>query len=118
MSSYILINTNLNILFMLTVHKQCLYSNCKKIIFLSAKANSSTKFSMFKETHWVLNVNLPYGPQLFSSPARENAMSGRHLEFKEGKIDRACHGSIMDAVIRQVGHKHSLEDIKLILDEK
>lgn len=66
----------------------------------------------------MLNVNLPHGPQVFSSPARENEMSGRPLELKKGMIDRACHGSIMDAVIRQVGHKHLLEDIKLILHKK
>lgn len=45
-------------------------------------------------------------------------MSGRHLGLKKGKIDRACHRSIMDGVIRQMGHKYSLENIKLILHKK
>lgn len=56
--------------------------------------------------------------KLFSYPARENAVSGRHLELKKGKIDGACHRSVMDGVIRQTGHKYLLENIKLILHKK
>lgn len=70
----------------------------------NANGYLNTKFSAFEESHLYM-LGVKKKPHKLAYLARENAMSGRHFEVKKGKIDRACHRSIMDGVIRQTGHK-------------